>query len=326
LARHFVGEPDGEGHRILGNRILIVEDKADVRDSMCQFMLLTGFAAAAAASAEEALEHLRQAEVDIVITDIVLPGMGGLELTKEVKKGHHADVIVMTGYSDNFSYEGAIGIGASDFVIKPVRFEELLLRVRRVLRERELTEERNRMMAELQTLAITDGLTGLYNSRHFYTQLELEVDRANRYRHPLSMLLIDIDHFKEFNDRFGHLEGDKVLARFSQVLKSCLRTNDAAYRYGGEEFTVILPETGAEEARTVAQRIRAALEAEIFSPDPGRPVSKTISTGVTQYHPNEEMTAFINRADAAMYLSKQNGRNRVSVLHASPSEVDPSAC
>ncbi len=309
----------------MGNRILIVEDKEDVRDSMCQYMAMAGFAAATAASAEEALDQLKQAEVDIVITDIVLPGMEGLELTQRVKKEHQADVIVMTGYSDNFSYEGAISIGASDFVIKPVRLEELLLRVKRVLRERELTEERNRMMEKLQTLAITDGLTGLFNSRHFYTQLELEVDRASRYQHPLSMLLIDIDHFKDFNDSYGHLEGDKVLARFSLVLKSCLRTNDAAYRYGGEEFTVILPETGAEEARTVAQRIRAALEAEVFSPDPGRTVSKTISTGVTQYQPNEEMTAFINRADAAMYLSKQNGRNRVSVLHASLSADDPSA-
>ncbi len=232
----------------MGNRILIVEDKEDVRDSMCQYMAMAGFAAATAASAEEALDQLKQAEVDIVITDIVLPGMEGLELTQRVKKEHQADVIVMTGYSDNFSYEGAISIGASDFVIKPVRLEELLLRVKRVLRERELTEERNRMMEKLQTLAITDGLTGLFNSRHFYTQLELEVDRASRYQHPLSMLLIDIDHFKDFNDSYGHLEGDKVLARFSLVLKSCLRTNDAAYRYGGEEFTVILPETGAEEA------------------------------------------------------------------------------
>jgi diguanylate cyclase (GGDEF)-like protein len=303
---------------IVGNRILIVDDKPEVRDSICDYMALAGFAAEAVVSAEAALEHLRHAEADIVITDIVLPGLGGLDLTRQVKKEHPADVIVMTGYSDNFSYEGAISIGASDFVVKPVRLEELLLRVKRVLRERELTEERNRMMEKLKTLAITDGLTGLYNARHFYTQLESEVDRSSRYRHPLAMLLIDIDHFKEFNDAFGHLEGDKVLARFSQVLRSCLRTNDSAYRYGGEEFTVLLPETGAEEARTVAQRIRTALETEIFSPDPRRPVSKTISIGVTEYQPSEEMAAFINRADAAMYLSKQSGRNRVSVLHADP--------
>ena len=119
-----------------------------------------------------------------------------------------------------------------------------------MLNERQLTQERIRMMEKLQKLAITDGLTKLYNSRSFYSQLELEVDRFNRYRHPLSLLLLDIDHFKNYNDTYGHLEGDKVLVRFSQIIKSCLRANDSAYRYGGEEFTVILPETGGEKAST----------------------------------------------------------------------------
>jgi two-component system cell cycle response regulator len=298
------------------NRILIVDDKPEVRNSMSEYMRLAGFVAESVASAEDALELLRNNLFDLVITDIVLPGLGGLELTRFVKKEHNADVVVMTGYSDNFSYEGAISIGASDFVIKPVRLEELLLRVRRVLRERELTQERNRMMEKLQKLAVTDGLTGLFNSRHFFTQLELEVDRSSRYKHPLALLLIDIDHFKDYNDTFGHLEGDKVLMCFSQILRSCLRANDTAFRYGGEEFTVILPETGAEEARTVAQRIRAAVEAEVLAPPTGRIVSITISIGLSEYCPPEKMTAFINRADAAMYLSKQNGRNRVSVLLA----------
>jgi diguanylate cyclase (GGDEF)-like protein len=301
-------------------RILIIDDKADVRDSVGEYMRRAGYEAEAAACVEDGLALLRSAPFDVVITDIQFPsGLGGLDLTQIVKRDHRADVIVMTGYSHDYSYEEAVSRGASDFVIKPFRTEELLLRVRRVLRERELTEERNRMMEKLQKLAVTDGLTALYNSRHFYSQLELEVDRSVRYQHPLSMLLIDIDHFKDFNDAFGHLEGDKVLVRFSQILKSCLRANDSAYRYGGEEFTVILPETGAEEARTVAQRIRAALEAEIFYPLSGPPVAKTISIGVTEYSPVEPMAALIRRADEAMYLSKQKGRNRVSVLFA-PSE------
>ena len=244
--------------------------------------------------------------------------MGGLELTKVIKKDNGADVIVVTGYSDDYSYEEAINIGASDFVIKPVRLEELLLRLRRVLKERQLGTERTRMMEKLQKLAITDGLTKLYNSRSFYTQLELEVDRFNRYKHPLALLLLDIDNFKEYNDSFGHLEGDKVLVRFSQIIKSCLRANDSAYRYGGEEFTVILPETTGDEAKTVAQRIRASLEAEKYKPVPGKVARITISIGVTQCYPKEELSTFIRRADKAMYLSKENGRNRVSVLLAEP--------
>jgi PleD family two-component response regulator len=141
------------------------------------------------------------------------------------------------------------------------------------------------MMEKLQKLAITDGLTKLHNSRSFYSQIEVEVDRFNRYKHPLSLLLLDIDHFKHYNDTFGHLEGDKVLVRISQIIRSCLRKLDTAYRYGGEEFTVILPETTCEE-----------------------------SIGVTQYSPEEELSAFIQRADKAMYSSKQNGRNKVTAL------------
>ncbi len=296
--------------------ILIVDDDKNVRNTMNEYVIAAGYSSRAVSCAEEALELLESNTFQVVITDIILPAMGGLELTKTIKKDNDSDVIVMTGYSDDYSYEEAINIGASDFVIKPVRLEELMLRLRRVLKERQLTRERTRMMEKLQRLAITDGLTKLYNSRSFYSQLELEVDRYNRYGHPLALLLLDIDYFKKYNDAYGHLEGDKVLVRFSQIIRSCLRANDSAYRYGGEEFTVILPETGAEEALTVAQRIRAKLEAEVFSPENGADVTVTISIGVTEYHPKEELATFIQRADKAMYRSKQNGRNRVSTLYA----------
>jgi two-component system cell cycle response regulator len=298
--------------------VLIVDDDLSVRNTMDEYIANAGFSTLAASSAEEALELIEKNNFAVVITDIRLPGLGGLELTKVIKQKDGSDVIVVTGYSDDYSYEEAINIGASDFVIKPVRLEELLLRLRRVLKERQLSSERTRMMQKLQKLATTDGLTKLYNSRSFYSQLELEVDRYNRYKHPLSLLLLDIDNFKEFNDNFGHLEGDKVLVRFSQIIKSCLRTNDSAYRYGGEEFTVILPETNGDEAKTVAQRIRSSLEAEKFKPIPEKNAKITISIGVTQYFPKEELSAFIRRADKAMYLSKKNGRNRVSVLLAEP--------
>jgi diguanylate cyclase (GGDEF)-like protein len=303
-------------------QVLIVDDDVAVRSTMNEYLLYAGYHSDSVSCAEEAIELLQKKSFHVVITDIILPAMGGLDLTKIIKKGQDTDVIVMTGYSDDYSYEEAINIGASDFVIKPVRLEELLLRLKRVLKERNLTKERIRMMEKLQKLAVTDGLTKLYNSRSFYSQLETEVDRFNRYKHPLALLLLDLDHFKEYNDNYGHLEGDKVLVRFSQIIKSCLRTNDTAYRYGGEEFTVILPETGAEEAGTVAQRIRAALEAERFVPLDGKPVKITISIGVTEYQAKEELSTFIQRADQAMYRSKQKGRNLVSMLYPeTPSET-----
>jgi diguanylate cyclase (GGDEF)-like protein len=149
--------------------------------------------------------------------------------------------------------------------------------------------------------------------------LEIEIDRCRRYGHPLALLLLDIDNFKVYNDTYGHLEGDKVLVKIGQIIQSCLRTMDTAFRYGGEEFTVILPETTAEEANNVANRIRTAVEFENFFPEPENIVTVTISVGVTEYYNKESLSAFIKRADQAMYLSKEKGRNAISFLFAESS-------
>ena len=294
--------------------VLIVDDDAVIRNSIHEFVGIAGYNSFEASSAEEALKILKRNAIHIVITDIRLPGMNGLELTDLIKNSYDTDVIVMTGYIGDYSYEEAINKGASDFVSKPIRFEELLLRLKRVLKERQITKERILMLKRLQDLAITDGLTKLYNSRHFYKQLDSEVDRSKRYNHSLTLLFMDIDYFKHYNDSYGHLEGDKVLARFGKVIKSCLRKMDTAYRYGGEEFTVILPETSKDEVMTVAERIKAAIENEKFSPQSGKSISRTISIGVAQYCPGERVSAFVQRADRAMYLSKQRGRNQISIL------------
>ena len=294
--------------------VLIVDDDIAIRDSLHEFLGMANFNSCKASSAEEALELLKTDSINVVITDILLPGMDGLELTDEIKKSYDSDVIVMTGYSGSYSYEEVINKGASDLVFKPVRYKELLLRLKRVLKEQRLTRERIQMLGKLQKLAITDGLTGLYNSRYFYNQLDLEADRSNRYNHSLSLLLLDIDHFKDYNDSYGHLEGDKVLVRIGELIRACLRKMDTAYRYGGEEFTIILPETNGEEALTVAERIRTGIENEKFSPNPGAEVKKTISVGVTQYRPGERVSKLVERADKAMYLSKGKGRNEISTL------------
>jgi len=294
--------------------ILIVDDDLSIRDAMHEFIEMSGYVSTVASSAEEALAVLSANSVEVVITDIMLPGMDGLALTDRIKRIGDIDVIVMTGYSTDYSYEEAISKGASDFVFKPVRFEELLLRLKRVLNERRLNQERIQMLDELKKLSITDGLTQLYNSRYFYAQLKGEIERCNRYSHKLSLLLLDIDNFKDYNDTYGHLEGDKILVRLGLVIKSCLRTMDTAYRYGGEEFTIILPGTDGEEAHTVAERLRTAVLAEDFTDGKHPDVRITISIGVTQYLQEEKIASFVQRADQAMYQSKQAGRNLVSCI------------
>ena len=160
-------------------------------------------------------------------------------------------------------------------------------------------------------LSIVDGLTQLYNSRYFYDQLKMEISRVNRYGQPLTILLLDLDNFKAFNDTYGHIEGDEVLRRLGQVVKRCLRETDSAYRYGGEEFTVILPMTTSEDGIFTAERIRTEFKKEIFSQEPGQDVHMTVSIGLAQYTPPEEMKAFVHRVDQLMYQGKRNGKDRV---------------
>jgi diguanylate cyclase (GGDEF)-like protein len=293
-------------------KILIVDDDPAIRDSIQEFLAIFNYTTYTANNAEEALEFLKSYHVDVIITDIIMNGMDGLEMTRVIKDNYDTDIIVITGYTGDYTYEEAINKGADDFIFKPVKFEELLLRLKRVLKERSLTQERTQMLERLKELAITDDLTKLYNARHFYNQLENEINRFKRYNRPLSLLLIDVDHFKDFNDTYGHLEGNKALHKIAKLISSCLRTMDTAYRYGGEEFTVILPETTCDAAMTVSERINEVVRKELVYPESDKTI--TVSIGATEYLPGEVLGEFIKRADKAMYLAKEAGRDRTSLL------------
>ncbi len=139
----------------------------------------------------------------------------------------------------------------------------------------------------------------------------MEIDRTDRYGQPLTMSILDLDDFKTFNDTYGHVEGDRVLSRLGQVIKSCLRQTDSAYRYGGEEFAVLLPMTSSADGAVTAERIRAEFKKENFSTAPGQDIHITVSIGVAQYIPQEVMKAFVHRVDQLMYQGKKNGKDRV---------------
>lgn len=162
-------------------------------------------------------------------------------------------------------------------------------------------------------LSIVDNLTQLYNSRQFNNQLQVEIDRVNRYDDSLTLILFDIDNFKDFNDAYGHVEGDRVLMCLGQVVKKCLRKTDSAYRYGGEEFTIILPMTKKEDGYITAERIREEFKKEIFSPGNKKIVHVTISIGVDQYRSKESMKEYVHRVDQLMYQAKKNGKDRICV-------------
>ncbi|MBN1828399.1 MAG: diguanylate cyclase [Deltaproteobacteria bacterium] len=166
-------------------------------------------------------------------------------------------------------------------------------------------------------LSVTDSLTKLFNSRHFFRQFSVEVERANRYNHALTLLFIDIDNFKHFNDRYGHLEGDTVLVRLGNTIRQSLRKTDSAYRLGGEEFLVLMPETAGDDACVLAERIRHEFEREPFLPDEHDECHVTVSIGIAQYISKESTTSFLRRADEGMYRAKELGKNMVYFNHFS---------
>ncbi|MHB8828969.1 MAG: diguanylate cyclase [Syntrophales bacterium] len=283
--------PDGIGILTLDGKIQFISDK---------LVKMHGY------SVEEADEYLGR-----TVLDFIDPSNHKL-LIDNIRK-------VLTGESDeNLTEYLAIKKDNSRFNID-VNSTILLdsngnpasiLYVERDITERKRTEEALKDNEKrYHELSITDDLTQLYNSRHFHVQLKSEIERSNRYGQPLTLLLIDLDNFKTFNDTYGHVEGDQVLMRLGLVFKRCLRLTDSAYRYGGEEFTIILPMTSGADGTVTAERIRTELKKETFSPIPGQDVHLTVSIGLAQYKPQEEMNAFVHRVDQLMYRGKKKGKD-----------------
>lgn len=179
-----------------------------------------------------------------------------------------------------------------------------------------LTGQLNLAEQQMRHLATTDGLTGVLNRRYFFERSEIELQRAIRYGHPLSMLIFDIDHFKEVNDRFGHQAGDAVIRQLADMTVNTIRSTDLLGRYGGEEFILLLPEAGFESAWKVAERLRKKVESHVFNFD-GNAISITISVGISSLEsPDTDLEALISRADRSLYAAKDAGRNCVGDLSA----------
>jgi two-component system cell cycle response regulator len=298
---------------MVNNKILIVEDDAAVSKLLYDVLIKSGFQTKTANSAEEAEKILDNERIDTVLTDIRLPGIDGIKFTKKIRKKFNIDVIVMTAYSSEYSYEDTIKNGASDLIFKPVKLNELILRINRVLKERSLLNERDKMISELERLAIVDSLTGLYNSRHFFEQLEKEIKRSDRYLNPISLMFIDIDNFKGINDTYGHMIGDKILSLIAKKIEGSLRANDTAFRFAGDEFTVILPETTSNEAKIVADRILSNFADEPIVINEKDLSEVTLSIGICEYRINEGTDQFVHRADVLMYEAKGRGGNNVVI-------------
>lgn len=317
-------------------KLLIVDDdRANVklvREALAPF----GYQFVEANDGPQALSAIRQHRPDLIVMDVEMPGLSGVEVCRIVKANQGENgfgfipVILMTARGGAAKIEG-LELGADDYLVKPFDMLELSARVKAMLRLKALQDaliEKNRELdranreldkkrEELLALTRTDGLTGLYNRRYFEERLAAEFARSERYRVPLSCLMLDLDHFKKMNDTYGHPFGDKVLKGAAGVTQGSLRTVDLLARYGGEELVALLPETGPKEARMVAERIRSRIEALEFThrtPEGEEATVRcTASVGIATYPvPSiESAEGLLRAADDCLYNAKSEGRNRV---------------
>ena len=275
-----------------------------------------------ATSGQDALKQAREAPPDLVLLDAEMPGMSGFQLCQAMKADPvlaDVPVIFVTSHGDEATEEAGLALGAVDFIAKPIRPAIVAARVRTHLRLK-LASDR------LQRLAETDGLTGLANRRILDQVVEREWHRARRSGSPLSLLMIDVDFFKRYNDTYGHLQGDQCLIAVAGALRRCVgRESDLVARYGGEEFVVLLPETGGAGARRLAEGILAAVRDLALPHQASELGSVSVSVGVASFDQAsrgwescgaraEEIAAGPERllalADQALYRAKQAGRCR----------------
>ena len=249
-------------------RILIVDDSNAVRVALREALL--GLPAVGvifeAVDGIEALALLARTPVDLILTDITMPRLDGFKFLSAVRNNPRLNdvmVIMLSALGESVDKVRGLTLGANDYVTKPFERAELLARVTVMLKMKELREELQRKAAalecanlELERLANQDGLTGLHNRRSFFNRLEVEFHRSRRLGSPLALLMLDIDHFKNFNDSHGHQAGDEALRAVGAALLGGIRSYDCAGRYGGEEFICFLPETAPAAALLVAERLR----------------------------------------------------------------------
>ena len=297
--------------------ILLAEDDPVTRMLLTRFLKKAGYEVDAVADGMAAFERMIQRYYPILITDWEMPGMDGVELCRtlrNLKLDGYVYVLLLTARDAKEHMVAGLEAGADDYLIKPIYEPELLARLNTGRRILTLEHDLRALNQKNRLLSITDPLTGTYNRRQLMEQLPRELERCRRYAYPLSLVMCDIDHFKNVNDRYGHTAGDEVLQQFAErVQKSIRASSDWIARYGGEEFLIALPETANPGAVFVADKIREVIAATPFETSAG-PISLTASFGVASTAASGptlglRVEAMIAAADSCLYRSKQGGRN-----------------
>lgn len=303
-------------------KILLIEDSHAQAAGTTELLRNLGYEVIWAETGELGLKLAKEDTPDLILLDVVMPGMDGYTVCRWLKLNHSTKgipIIMLTMKGEVEDRVMGLHIGADDYLPKPFNEGELEARIYAALRTKnhqyelgERNKELNELLHKVEFMAMTDPLTGLYNKRRFYDVLKKEFSASLRYRHPLSCLILDLDHFKEVNDKYGHLAGDAILKEFAGRLTKALREVDVVSRFGGEEFVVLLPFTPKKDARSVAERILRGISTTCFNYEEHKmEVTTSIGVASTEDLKEGDMDTLIRYADDALYQAKHNGRNRV---------------
>lgn len=300
---------------MMETNILVIEDSITIRKEIIETLQTHSIATCyhEAGDGLEGLKILLGTKIDLVVCDVEMPRLDGfrfLAMVRAREELRDIPILLLTGKGDMDSKVRGLEQGASDYITKPFDASELVARVKIHLKIKRLQDELLRANELLLEISHTDHLTGLYNRRYLMDILEREYPRTKRTGSSLSFLILDIDHFKDINDKFGHQEGDTVLAHAAAVFREQLRGYDTPVRFGGDEFVAVLPEASLSDAMVVAERVRKALEQIAFSGKLEK-VRISASLGVAVYPSAEVATVedLIRAADNALYRAKARGRN-----------------
>ena len=296
--------------------ILIADDNPMNLKILTTRLAVEGYPTLTAADGEEALAVATAEQPDLILLDVMMPKIDGLEVCRRLKKDPtfpFTPIIMVTAMADAKDAVAGLDAGADEYLPKPVDQQALVARVRSMLRIKRLQDQLEEKNRELEQLSISDGLTGLFNHRHMHDLLQEEYERSGRTGEPLSVVMFDLDRFKQVNDTHGHQAGDAVLKELAAILRETAREIDKLGRYGGEEFMAILPGSDAEAGRTFAERVRQHVENQQFDIHADRALRMTISAGVATYPENaaDGPRRLVHYADQALYSAKNSGRNRV---------------
>ncbi len=290
-------------------RILVVDDHKKIRSILARILERENYDVDMAADGEEALEKIFTRIPDLVLLDLMMPKMDGLEVCRNVKNNHKYSfiyIIMLTAKSTSDDEVAGLDTGADDYISKPFNHKTLLARIRKGMRQ-----IKDKQAAHL------DSLTRLYNRRVFELFFQQEISKCERYCHPLSLILADLDHFKSVNDTYGHQAGDRVLKEVSEIIRENIRGADLPSRWGGEEIAVLLPETEGEGAEILAEKLRRLIAAHDFP----RAGHVTASFGVASM--TKADYDLFAAADKALYTAKEKGRNRVIVMPENQKIISP---